>query len=75
MSINALLTLEKTEVDPLDSRGLTPLHLCVISDAKTTRALRSLLIRGADCTIKDFKGRTPMVFSEKIEEKDWKQVI
>ena len=52
------------DVNIKDSEGLTPLHLAVRSSFETnnTRIVKCLLLKGADRSIKDAKGRRPVDF-------------
>ena len=51
------------DINARDSKGLTPLHLAVESvsmmqtEQSGTRIIRRMLLKGADATIKDNKGR------------------
>jgi ankyrin repeat protein len=45
-----------------DVNGLTPLHLAVKTseDMMSTRTIRALLLKGADPSIRDYRGLTPL---------------
>ena len=49
-------------VNEPDARGLTPLHLAVKSceDLRSTKALKALLIKGADRNTLDIHGKRPI---------------
>ena len=51
-----------SEVNAIDSNGLSPLHLAIkaAEDLKSSRSVRHLLIKGADRKLKDNMGRTAM---------------
>ena len=44
------------DINAVDAKGLTPLHLAVKSseDLRSTKAIKQLLIKGADRNIKDY---------------------
>jgi len=55
-------------VDCQDVEGLTPLHLAVksVETLKSSRPVRTLLIRGANRDVKDNNGKTPIEHVENI---------
>ena len=59
----------QSEVNAIDSNGLSPLHLAIKAseDLKSSRSVRHLLIKGADRKIKDNLGRTPMDIVKEIK--------
>lgn len=62
------------EINIQDVKGITPLHLAVISSEqeKTTSLIRMLLMRGANPFTCDQKGRTPLEYGkEKISDEKW----
>jgi ankyrin repeat protein len=56
------LSLQGIDFEAKDDNGFTPLHLAVMSveSLKSTRPVRSLLIKGANRAAKDNKGRKPV---------------
>ena len=60
-----------------DVEGFTPLHIAVNTSEKlkSGRPLRALLMRGADKTIKDKLGRTPLDLAMKLEDQKVKAEI
>ena len=58
----AYLLAWQSDVNAVDSNGLTPLHLAIkaAEDLKSSRSVRHLLIKGADRKILDKNGRTPV---------------
>lgn len=48
-----------------DEKGSTPLHLAVLNSqqSRSTRLIRDLLIKGADCFEVDRKNRTPLEYA------------
>ena len=57
-----LLSFQGIDFEAKDDNGFTPLHLAVMSveSLQSTRPVRSLLLKGADRTVEDSKGRTPV---------------
>jgi len=51
-----------SNVNEPDARGLSPLHLAVKSceDLRSTKALKALLIKGADRNAVDINGKRPI---------------
>ena len=58
----------QTDFDDTDIEGYTPLHLAVksVEQLRSTRPVRSLLIRGASRLAKDNEGRTPADLADNI---------
>jgi ankyrin repeat protein len=50
------------DIDSADSKGLTPLHLAVKSseDLRSTKAIKQLLIKGANRNLRDLNGKRPI---------------
>jgi len=50
------------DIDSVDSKGLTALHLAVKSseDIRSTKGIKLLLIKGADRNIADCQGKKPI---------------
>lgn len=58
-------------VNAQDVKGVTPLHLAVISSERPLVLIRMLLMHKADPNISDLKERTPLQYAkEKIKEDD-----
>jgi len=57
-----LLSFQGIDFEAKDENGFTPLHLAVMSveTLKSTRPVRSLLLKGADRSVQDNKGRSPV---------------
>ncbi|KAL4490786.1 hypothetical protein ABPG72_021840 [Tetrahymena utriculariae] len=56
-AINYLTSYSEIDINQLDSQGLSPLHLAVISG--NTKAVKRLLLKGANRNLKDKKDKTP----------------
>lgn len=56
------------DLDDQDVEGYTPLHLAIksVETLRSTRPVRSLLIRGASRLVKDKAGRRPVDLVEQI---------
>ena len=60
---NYLLTNNKIEINAKNKEGFTPLHFAVVSQNKSM--IKKLLIKGANCSIKNDKGSTPYDIANK----------
>ncbi|KAL4461578.1 hypothetical protein ABPG74_016202 [Tetrahymena malaccensis] len=56
-AINYLTSYSEIDINQLDSQGLSPLHLAVISG--NAKAVKRLLLKGANRNLKDKKDQTP----------------
>lgn len=56
-----LLAIGSIEMDPIDENGFSPLHLAVqsVPALNSTRPVRALLLKGANRSVMDKKGRVP----------------
>ena len=61
MSLSYILSWGAS-IDLQDINGLTPLHLAVKTseDMMSTRTIRALLLKGADPSIRDYRGMTAL---------------
>lgn len=72
------LLARSPKVDAQDVKGVTPLHLAVISPERPQVLIRMLLMHKANPNITDLKGRTPLQYAKdkiKLEESGRLQVI
>ena len=60
---NYLLTNNKIEINAKNKEGFTPLHFAVVSQNKSM--IKKLLIKGANCSIKNDKACTPYDIANK----------
>ena len=60
---NYLLTNDKIEINSKNKEGFTPLHFAVVSQNKSM--IKKLLIKGANCSIKNDKMSTPYDLAKK----------
>ena len=60
---NYLLTNNKIEINSKNKEGFTPLHFAVVSQNKSM--IKKLLIKGANCSIKNDKLLTPYDLAKK----------
>lgn len=73
----AYLLAWDSDVNAVDSNGLTPLHLSIkaAEDLKSSRSVRHLLIKGSNRKIKDKIGRTPMDIVNEIRIPELKEEL
>lgn len=71
MSLNYLMSMNANPNIQETQYGYTPLHLAIlgVDSLRSTRIVRFLMIRGADITIKDHKGRVPANLISEIKDK------
>lgn len=83
-AVELLLTLDSTGflIHSKDINGSTPLHFAVVSGS--TKVVRTLLIHGADPSVTDNKGRSPLMIARELqqnafvglmEESRWKVIL
>ena len=68
----AYLLAWDSDVNALDSNGLSPLHLSIKSaeDLRSSRSVRHLLIKGANRNVRDKQGRIPMDLVNEVNSPD-----
>ena len=60
----SFLLARNPNVNARDVKGVTPLHLAVVSTEMQMSLIRMLLMHGADPHIEDLKGRTPLQYAK-----------
>ena len=62
LAFQFLLSFEEIDLNKIDNEGLTPLHLCVMSEK--VKIVKSLLQSGANRDIKNKKSKTPLELAQ-----------
>ena len=71
VALTFLLAQPELKVNEVNKQGETALHMAIQSqtNANPSNIVKRLLIKGADLTLEDKKGRTPMNICEKLAVK------
>ena len=66
LALSYLVSRDGIDINAKNDRGETALHqaVCSAERLKSTNLIKRLLIKGADITVQDYKGRTPAMFAE-----------
>ena len=62
-----MLVQAKVPINKMDDNGFTPLMYAATIDFGDTAVLKALLSAGADKTIRNFEGRTPLAQAQRYK--------